>query len=79
MVALRRQSRVHTPSLGRRERHVAALTAMGHSNKAIAYELGVATSTVSAYLRDIARKLGAASRVELVRRLIDAGRPCADP
>lgn len=52
-----------------RERQVAAMAARGHANKVIAHELGLQTSTVSAYLRDIARKLGVSSRVLLVRRL----------
>jgi DNA-binding NarL/FixJ family response regulator len=53
-------------SLTRREHEVATLAAAGHANKAIAYELGITISTVSVYLMKASRKLGAASRVELI-------------
>ena len=52
--------------LGRRERQVASLAAQGLSNKAIAAQLGGATSTVSVHLRAILRKLGLRHRSELV-------------
>ncbi|WP_394847855.1 LuxR C-terminal-related transcriptional regulator [Pendulispora brunnea] len=54
-------------NLGQRERQVATLAAMGHSNKLIAYELGLSVSAVSAYLTRAAKKLGVDSRVALVR------------
>jgi DNA-binding NarL/FixJ family response regulator len=53
--------------LSARERQVLAFAALGHANKLIAYELGLPESTVSSALRSIARKLGARSRLELVR------------
>lgn len=46
-------------ALSRVERAVLALVLLGRSNKAIAYELGIAAPTVAAYLRDIRGKLGA--------------------
>jgi DNA-binding CsgD family transcriptional regulator len=52
-----------------REAHAAALLARGYSNKLIAYELGVAPSTVADMLGRACKKLGAASTVELVRLL----------
>jgi DNA-binding CsgD family transcriptional regulator len=55
-----------TKRLTPRERSVALLAALGYSNKEIAYELGVATSAVSAYLCRVMRKLGATSRVALI-------------
>ena len=45
-----------------RERQVAKLAAVGQSNKAIAYELGVAPSTVAVLLGRAAVKLGTTSR-----------------
>lgn len=48
------------------ERRVLALAALGHSNKAIAMELDLAPSTVTAHLKRGLGRLGLASRVELV-------------
>ncbi|MBI3205754.1 MAG: hypothetical protein HYZ29_29730 [Myxococcales bacterium] len=53
--------------LSERERQVMGLAANGRSNKLIAYELGVAESTVSTLLSRAQRKLGAADRVDLIR------------
>ena len=50
-----------------RERAAAHLAALGKSNKLIAYELGLAESTVATHVASAVRKLGATSRVELVR------------
>ena len=55
--------------LSSRERQVAGYAALGHANKEIAYSLGLAVSTISSTLTQIRRKLGVASRVELVRML----------
>jgi DNA-binding CsgD family transcriptional regulator len=51
------------------ERLVAEYAALGHSNKFIAYELGLSASSVATYLRRSIRKLGAVNRLGLVRRL----------
>ncbi|MBL0216586.1 MAG: helix-turn-helix transcriptional regulator [Myxococcales bacterium] len=56
--------------LTRMERVVAGYVAMGHSNKLIGYELGVAPSTVALHLQGATRKLGVRSRVELVDRVL---------
>lgn len=56
--------------LTRMERLVASYVAMGHSNKLVAYELGVAGSTVGLHLQAAARKLGVRTRVELVDRML---------
>jgi DNA-binding CsgD family transcriptional regulator len=48
------------------EKQVALLAALGHANKVIAYDLGVAESTVKTYLARAASKLGVTSRVGLV-------------
>ena len=53
--------------LSQRQQQVVTLAAVGHSNKLIAYELGLGVSTVGGYLTSAALKLGAGSRVELIR------------
>jgi len=40
-----------------RERQVLAYAGLGHSNKVIAYELGLSTSTVSTHLARARRKM----------------------
>lgn len=66
-----------TRPLSEREEQVLAAVAMGHANKLIAYDLGVSESTVSAYVRRAAAKLGTTSRVGLVRayRVLSEQRP----
>ncbi len=49
-----------------RERAVAAYAALGHSNKLLAYDLGIAHSTVRVLLARAASKLGVRRREELV-------------
>jgi DNA-binding CsgD family transcriptional regulator len=53
--------------LTERERQVVALATMGFANKEIAYELGLATSTVGVLVGRAMRRLGVRSRRELVR------------
>jgi DNA-binding NarL/FixJ family response regulator len=55
--------------LTERERQVVAYAAQGQTNKMIAYRLGLSKSRISLLLRSAMRKLGARTRVELVRRL----------
>ncbi|MBS2011518.1 MAG: helix-turn-helix transcriptional regulator [Deltaproteobacteria bacterium] len=50
-----------------RERQVVACAAMGHTNKLIAYDLGLSTGTVSVLLLRAAEKLGVSGRVALIR------------
>jgi DNA-binding CsgD family transcriptional regulator len=52
-----------------REGQVASLAGLGHSNKLIAYELGLAHSTVRVLLARAAAKLGACTRSEMVEQL----------
>jgi DNA-binding CsgD family transcriptional regulator len=52
--------------LTRRERQVVSLAALGHANKMIAYELGIAVSTAGVLLSRARRKLSASSRQELI-------------
>jgi DNA-binding CsgD family transcriptional regulator len=65
-------TRAHA-ALTEREREVVSYAALGHANKLIAYELGLPESTVSTELSRAAKKLGARSRLELVR-MFAAGR-----
>lgn len=53
------------PRLAPREHQVAQLAASGHTNRAIASELGVAPETVKQTLRRVFRKVSVASRTEL--------------
>jgi DNA-binding CsgD family transcriptional regulator len=68
-VVVRATSADDRDALTERERRVLAAVAHGQANKQIALELGVSESTVSAALREAARKLGVRSRVELARIL----------
>jgi DNA-binding NarL/FixJ family response regulator len=54
-------------ALTQREQHVVSLAARGCANKLIGHELGLTASTVSCYLLGAQRKLGVASRHELLR------------
>jgi len=68
IVAVRNEPQVPAAAdLSPREAQVVAYAAQGHSNKLIAYELGIAPSTVAMHLSTAAAKLGARSRVELIR------------
>jgi DNA-binding CsgD family transcriptional regulator len=67
-------------SLTPRETQVLRAAALGHANKFIAYELGIAPSTVSGALARAARKLGARDRDEVIRMcagLVATPRPTA--
>lgn len=55
------------PDLSPREAQVVGLLALGHSNKVISYELGLAWSTVRVLVHRAARKLGVGTRKELER------------
>lgn len=70
LVARRNPHELPDPrALTPRERAVAHLAALGKPSKLVAYELGLAESTVATHLAAALRKLGCASRVELVRTL----------
>lgn len=55
--------------LTKTEQLIASFAAMGHSNKLIAYELGVSIGTIGAHLHAVMKKLRVRSRVELVDRM----------
>jgi DNA-binding CsgD family transcriptional regulator len=52
--------------LSERERQVVTYAVLGHSNKIIAYRLGLSTSRISTLLRGSMRKLGFRTRAQLV-------------
>lgn len=54
--------------LSQREHEVLTQAHMGHSNKVIAYELGLSDSTVRVLLHRAGRKLGASTRAETIAR-----------
>src|SRR6185295_8022801 len=70
LLAQRNAPEVDEPaSLREEERRAAALFALLGSVKLVAYELGLATSTVSEQLQSAARKLGCRDRFDLARIL----------
>lgn len=62
-----------TVELNEREISVLRLTASGHSNKAMATELGLAVKTIETYKARAMGKLGFRTRVELVRYAVSQG------
>jgi DNA-binding NarL/FixJ family response regulator len=60
------------------ESEVAELLALGHSEKEIAYQLGVSPSSVSRRVQSGARKLGLGSRAELAAAFASRGPGRAD-
>lgn len=68
-VARRNDPRLAEDGLSLRERQVVGFAALGHSNKLIAYELGLKPSTVATHLSSAARKLGLPGRVALIQKL----------
>ncbi|MGZ3445619.1 MAG: response regulator transcription factor [Myxococcaceae bacterium] len=67
VVAARDTISSERPGLSPREAQVVGLLALGHSNKVISYELGLAWSTVRVLVHRAARKLGVGTRKELER------------
>jgi DNA-binding CsgD family transcriptional regulator len=74
IVARRNEHDLPDPrALTPRERAVAHLAALGKPNKLIAYELGLSESVIATHLSSVMRKLGASSRVELLRLIAQLG------
>jgi DNA-binding CsgD family transcriptional regulator len=70
VIAQENAPQVNAPvKLSEREQQVASLAALGRSNKVIAYELGIAHSTVRVLLGRACARLGAQTRNELIERL----------
>jgi DNA-binding CsgD family transcriptional regulator len=59
--------------LSERERQAVAYAGLGHSNKLIAYEMGLSASTVGVLLWRASTKLGVSSRAELIALARRAG------
>lgn len=74
-VARRNDPAMAEDGLTLRERQVVGFAALGHSNKLIAYELGLRPSTVATHLSVAARKLGLSSRLALIQTLRAARQP----
>jgi DNA-binding CsgD family transcriptional regulator len=67
VIAARNDVALKTPApLSERERQVLAFAALDHSNKEIAYELGLAPATVRVLMVRAARKLGASGRGDAI-------------
>jgi DNA-binding CsgD family transcriptional regulator len=67
LVARKNDPFVPGDKLSLRERQVVGFAALGHSNKLIAYELGISTSSVATHLTNAAKKLGLGTRVALIK------------
>ncbi|MGD0484978.1 MAG: response regulator transcription factor [Gemmatimonadales bacterium] len=59
--------------LSRREREVLRLLAQGHSNQAIADQIGVSVKTVETYRTRLREKLGLKGRAQLYRFAVESG------
>ena len=57
--------------LTERESQVVTYAASGHTNKMIAYRLGLSSSHVSLLVRGAMRKLGVRTRAQLVKKIRD--------
>jgi len=64
--------------LSEREHQILTHAHLGHSNKVIAYELGLSASTVRVLLHRAARKLGVATRAEAIARFDQLTKRAAD-
>jgi DNA-binding CsgD family transcriptional regulator len=74
LMARRNDPRLEFPrALSQRHRQIVAYAASGHSNKYIAYALGLAPSTVATHLAAAMLRLGARNRSDLVRLWIPHG------
>lgn len=67
------------PALSRREQQVLDLLSLGHSNKLIAYDLGISVSSVATHLRRAGAKLRLQTTRDLVRWARARARPVDGP
>jgi DNA-binding NarL/FixJ family response regulator len=67
------RKRAASDPLSEREREVLRLLALGHTNQEIAAQLYISVRTAETHRAHIMRKLGLASRAELVRYALDNG------
>lgn len=76
VVARRNEHVVADPrALTQRQRAIVHLAALGKANKLIGYELGLSESTVGSHLSQAMRKLGAKTRVDLIRVVMQLSQP----
>lgn len=76
VVARRNEHLVPDPrALTQRQRAIVHLAALGKTNKLIGYELGLSESTVGSHLSQAMRKLGAKTRVDLIRVVMQLSHP----
>jgi len=61
------------------ERGIAELVCQGLTNRQIAEQTFVSANTIAFHLRNIYRKLGIASRVQLARIVLDSAEEYPDP
>jgi DNA-binding CsgD family transcriptional regulator len=73
VLAIDNRAKAAATLFSERERQVVQLALSGHENKAIAYDLGLATSTVRVLLSRAAAKVGAHSRQTLMKRAAQLG------
>jgi DNA-binding CsgD family transcriptional regulator len=66
VLACRNEAALKAPELTSRERQALGYARLGHTNKLIAYEMGIAASTVGVLLCRAGKKLGVSSRPELL-------------
>lgn len=71
--AARQAANARLAALTERERQILQLAAAGHTNKAIAQQLGISFRTVEVHRAHILQKTGAASLLELARLLGTSG------
>ena len=75
LLARQNEPNVHPlASLTHRERCAAGYAALGHTNKLIAYEMGIAPSTVSVLLHRVAQRLGTKTRAALIAAFLNGAR-----
>jgi DNA-binding CsgD family transcriptional regulator len=63
---------LHLSTLSKRERQIVGYVVLGHTTKLIAYELGIADSTVRVLLGRAMRRLGVTGRDALLARFMAA-------
>jgi DNA-binding NarL/FixJ family response regulator len=69
----RHAARPETPQVSERENQVLRLTAIGHSNKEIASQLGLSVKTIEVHKANAMRKLTLRGRVDVVRYAVRQG------
>jgi DNA-binding NarL/FixJ family response regulator len=67
------------PSLSPREREVAALVALGLTNRQVAAELAISPATVERHVANILVKLGGRSRAQVAAWAVEQGLPRTAP